>query len=46
MAMTENVQLYLPKSLNDLLGLGKNLSGGREIIVETQRAKLVIVQLA
>lgn len=46
MAMTENGQLYLPGllALNDLLGLGKNLSG--EIIVKTQRAKLVIVQLA
>lgn len=46
MAMTENGQLYLPGLLapNDLLGLGKNLSG--EIIVKTQRAKLVIVQLA
>lgn len=30
MAMTENGQLYLPGllALNDLLGLGKNLSGG------------------
>lgn len=32
MAMTENGQLYLPGplALNDLLGLGKNLSGGNQ----------------
>lgn len=38
MAMTENVQLYLPSLLlNDLLGLGKNLSGENHREIPTSK---------